>query len=128
MKLVLVNAPGITTLPALTPATGDISANTYLKVTAPATVNASITVVVTSDDTMKVDNMAVCTKITFSIVGTIGVSPNQKDFSDSITINGSTSNTTINNQPIILMGDNGTGGQGCTAEVISCGQTSTSME
>jgi len=127
MELVLVNALGLTTLPPLTTPT-DISQNAYLKVTAPPTVKANITVTATIDDTMKVDNMSVCTRLTFDIVGTIGTGTAQKSFVDKVIINGSSIYSTINNTPLILKGDTGSGLQGSTAEVISCGQTSTFVD
>ena len=116
MKLVLVNAPGLGTM---TPA-----GNNYITVTPPTGFTGSVTAQITTDDTMKVDNMAVCTMVVISVDGNIG----QTAYKDAVTINGSTSNTTNNNMPIIVMGDNGTGANGTTAKVVSCGQTSTSAE
>lgn len=116
MKLVLVNAPGLGTMTQ--------AGNNYITVTPPTGFTGSVTAQITADDTMKVDNMAVCTMITISVDGNIG----QSGYKDVVTINGSTSNTTINNMPLIVMGDNGTGAAGTTAKVISCGQTSTSAE
>ncbi len=124
MKLVLVNKPDLSTSITVTP-TG---ANTYISIACPLTVKASATITVTSDDTMSVDNFSVCTKISISISGTIGEGTAQKDFTDSITINGDSVNSTINNQAMILIGANGTGAQGSTARIISCGQTSLSVD
>lgn len=128
MKLVLVNAPGINILPPLTGGPLPTSLNQYLKVTAPATVKANITLTITTDLNNSVDNMAMCTQITVSIIGTIGEGSAQKDFTDNITLIGSSSFSTVNNKSIILMGDRATSLQLCQIEVISCGQTSTSVE
>ena len=128
MKLVLVNAPGINILPPLAGGLLPTSSNQYLKVTAPATVKANITLNITTDLNNSVDNMAMCTQIDVSIVGTIGEGSAQKDFTDNITLIGSYSFTTVNNKTIILMGDKATTLQLCQIEVISCGQTSTFAE
>lgn len=128
MKLVLVNAPGINILPPLTGGPTPTSANTYLKVTAPATVKGAITVTVSVDTNNFVDNMAMCTQIQVTIIGTIGEGTAQKDFEDSLTLNGSSIYSTVNNKSIILKDDNVLSTQGSKLEVISCGQTSTSVD
>lgn len=118
MKLVLVNAPQLVT-------PGGPTGNTMIKLSGKAISLNSV--VPTVDTTMSVDNYSVCTKLTVNITYPIESSPYSS--TDVITINGTSSSTTINNQAMILMGDKGTGSaSGVTAEVISCGQTSTSAE
>ena len=46
---------------------------------------------------------------------------------DVVTINGSSASSTINNKPMIVMGDNGSGSV-VKASVVSCGQTSVSVD
>lgn len=118
MKLVLVNAPQL-----ITP--GGPSGNTMISLTGKATALDSVVPVV--DATMSIDNYSVCTKLTVNIIYPIESPPYTSK--DAITINGTSVCNTINNQPMIVMGDKGIGSaSGVIATVISCGQTSTSID
>lgn len=118
MKLVLVNNPQL-----IIP--GGSTGNTMISLSGKAT--SLNTVVPIIDPTMSVDNYNVCTKLIINITYPIESPPYSS--TDIITINGTSSSNTINNQPMVVMGDNGTGNaSGVVATVISCGQTSTMVD
>ena len=112
MKLVLVNKPDLTVMSP--------TGNTYISVVG---ANAVTGVVVVSDPTVKVDNFNVCTKITINCTYQVG----QSSVADTVIINGTSTCASANNQPMIVMGDMGSGAV-VKASVISCGQTSTMVD
>ena len=112
MKLVLINKPDLTIMSP--------GGNSYIAVTG---ANAVQKVTVVDDPTMKVDNFNVCTQIIINCTYQAG----QASVADVVTINGSSISSTINNKPMIVMGDNGSGSV-VKASVVSCGQTSVSVD
>ena len=112
MKLVLINKPDLTIMSP--------GGNSYITVTG---ANAVQKVTVVDDPTMKVDNFNVCTQIVINCTYQAG----QASVADVVTINGSSASSTINNKPMIVMGDNGSGSV-VKASVVSCGQTSVSVD
>ena len=112
MKLVLVNKPDLS---VMSPA-----GNAYISVVG---ANAVTGVVVISDPTIKVDNFNVCTRITINCTYQAGPS----SVPDVVVINGTSACASANNQPMIVMGDMGSGSV-VKASVISCGQTSTMVD
>lgn len=112
MKLVLVDTPE---LKIMTPA-----GNALISVIGANAVNS---VVVISDPTIKVDNFNVCTRITINCTYQAGPS----SVPDVVVINGTSVCSTANHQPMITIGDMGSGAV-VKATVISCGQTSTMVD
>lgn len=112
MKLVLVNKPDLSTMSP--------GGNAYITVSG---ANAVQKVTVVDDPTMSVDNFHVCTKIIINCTYQSGPS----SIPDVVTITGTSACNTINNQPMIVQGDTGSGSV-VKATVISCGQTSTSID
>ena len=118
MKLVLVNSPEL-----ITP--GGPTGNSMITLAGKKA--ESMTVVPVFDTTMSVDNYPVVTKLTITVVYPIESPPYTSQ--DTIIINGTSVQTTINNQKMILQGDHETGkASGCTATVSVCGQTSTMVD
>ena len=121
MKLVLVNSPAL-----IVPWS---ALHTMIKLTTSLSENVPTAGVITPtvDSTMSVDNYPVCTSVKIAVTYTS--SSGTTGLQDSITINGTSIYSTINNKHIVLKGDKGTGPtSGIQAEVISCGQTSTSVD
>lgn len=112
MKLVLVNKPDLSIMSP--------GGNAYITVSG---ANAVQKVTVVDDPTMSVDNFHVCTKIIINCTYQSGPS----SVPDVVTIVGTSACNTINNQPMIVQGDTGSGSV-VKATVISCGQTSTSID
>ncbi len=112
MKLVLVNKPDLSIMSP--------GGNSYITVTG---ANAVQKVTVVDDSTMSVDNFHVCTKVIINCTYQSGSS----SVPDVVTIIGTSACNTINNQPMIVLGDKGSGSV-VKATVISCGQTSTSID
>lgn len=112
MKLALVNTPALS---IMTPA-----GNALITVVG---ANAVSSVVVVSDPTFKIDNFAVCTKVIINCTYQAGTA----SVADVVTIMGTSVSTTANRQPIITMGDMGSGAV-VKATVISCGQTSVMLD
>ena len=98
--------------------------NAYFTFVIPAATVASIVITPVTDPTMTVDNFPVCTSLTIVIAGMNGQTP----FSDTITLQGQSAFTTINNLPLIMQGQIGNGVAGSTVTITSCGQTSTMVE
>ena len=113
MKLVLVNKPDLSIMPSP-------GGNSYITVIG---ANAVQKVTVIDDPTMSVDNFHVCTKIIINCTYQAGSS----SVPDVVTIMGTSACSTINNQPMIVLGDKGSGSV-VKANVVSCGQTSTSID
>ena len=113
MKLVLVNKPDLSIM-------SSPGGNSYITVVG---ANAIQKVTVIDDPTIKVDNFNVCTQIVINCTYQAG----QSSVPDVVTINGTSIFSTANNKRMILMGDNGSGSV-VKATVVSCGQTSTSVD
>ena len=121
MKLVLVSTPELI-IPC-----GPTGNSMISLIASPAGTPISGAVVPTVDTTMFVDGFPVCTKITIELA--YYPSGSTTASYENIAINGTSLFSTINNTPIILMGDSGVGStSGIQAKVISCGQTSTSVD
>ena len=121
MKLVLVSTPEL-----IVPC--GPSGNTMISlIPSPAATPISGGVIPTVDTTMLVDMFPVCTKITIELA--YYPSGSTTASYENITINGTSVCSTINHNPMVLMGDSGVGStSGIQAKVISCGQTSTSVD
>lgn len=135
MKLILVNAPGLNVVTPTIPPSPKVLSN-YFEFNIPITTVTVVTVTPVIDPNMSVDEMKVILKITFDITGTMQVGSQTLPAKGSIVLNGTSTFTTENNQPLILLNDmasgniivSGTPPIPATVKVISCGQTSTSVD
>ena len=119
MKPCLINKPDLTVI-----SPSPSASNAYLQFVILADSVASIDITPVTDPTMKVDNLPVVTSLSITIAGKVGSSA----YSDSITLQGESVFSTINNQSLILQGQVGNGVAGSTVTVTSCGQTSVLVE
>lgn len=122
MELILVNTP------ALVVPCGP-TGNTMIKLKGVEGVSTPVSAVVTPvvDPTMSIDGFNVCTSVSLAV--TYYPSGSTSTSVDNVVINGTSVCSTINNTSMVLKGDKGIGStSGIQAEVISCGQTSTSVD